>query len=167
MDKKITQLTTASTPLSGTETLPIVQGGETVKATTQDIADLAGGGLPYQVYTILFSTSLDNNPQVVVLQNTIGSITCIKDGVGYYEFQSDSLFPLDKTFIPGGSFWNGTGTLTIPIQKNGTEISGYMMFYQSDDSICGLWFLDQAFQQAELNSLAQNCQISLEIRVYP
>lgn len=34
----------ASTPLDGTETLSIVQGGVMVDCTTQDIADLGGGG---------------------------------------------------------------------------------------------------------------------------
>lgn len=42
-DKKISQLSGATTPLTGTEELAIVQGGSTVKATAQDIADLAGG----------------------------------------------------------------------------------------------------------------------------
>lgn len=42
-DSKISNLTSAST-LTGTEEVPIVQGSVTVKATTQDIADLAGGG---------------------------------------------------------------------------------------------------------------------------
>jgi hypothetical protein len=41
MDKKISQLTAASTPLTGTEELAIVQSGSTVKATAQDVADLA------------------------------------------------------------------------------------------------------------------------------
>lgn len=41
---KISALTSATTPLAGTETVPIVQGGTTVKVTTQDIADLGGGG---------------------------------------------------------------------------------------------------------------------------
>ena len=44
MDKKISQLTSATTPLTGTEELAIVQGGSTVKATAQDVADLGGGG---------------------------------------------------------------------------------------------------------------------------
>jgi len=43
-DKKISQLSGATTPLTGTEELAIVQGGSTVKATAQDIADLGGGG---------------------------------------------------------------------------------------------------------------------------
>lgn len=39
-DIKISELLPASTPLDGTETLPIVQAGNTVKASTQDIASL-------------------------------------------------------------------------------------------------------------------------------
>jgi hypothetical protein len=42
-NKKISQLTAAAT-LTGTELLPIVQGGVTVQTTAQDIADLGGGG---------------------------------------------------------------------------------------------------------------------------
>jgi hypothetical protein len=40
---KISALSSAS-PLIGTEEVPLVQGGVTLKTTTQDIADLAGGG---------------------------------------------------------------------------------------------------------------------------
>jgi hypothetical protein len=36
-DKKISQLTAASTPLAGTEVLPIVQGGSTVKVAVSDL----------------------------------------------------------------------------------------------------------------------------------
>lgn len=36
-DKKISQLTSASTPLAGTEVLPVVQGGNTVKVTVSDL----------------------------------------------------------------------------------------------------------------------------------
>lgn len=36
-DKKISQLTAASTPLAGTEVLPIVQSGSTVKVTSDDL----------------------------------------------------------------------------------------------------------------------------------
>lgn len=43
-NKKISELGTASTPLSGTELLEGVQGGTNVKMTTQDVADLAAGG---------------------------------------------------------------------------------------------------------------------------
>lgn len=39
-DIKISELLPASTPLDGTETLPIVQNGNTVRASTQDVAGL-------------------------------------------------------------------------------------------------------------------------------
>jgi hypothetical protein len=38
-DKKISQLTAATTPLAGTEVLPIVQSGSTVKATVADVTN--------------------------------------------------------------------------------------------------------------------------------
>ena len=42
-DKKISALTAASTPLAGTEVLPIVQSGTTKKATVDDILSPASG----------------------------------------------------------------------------------------------------------------------------
>jgi hypothetical protein len=58
-DKKISQLTGATTPLTGTEELAIVQGGQTLKATAQDIADLgSGGSLPVlNTYPVTTSAS--------------------------------------------------------------------------------------------------------------
>lgn len=43
----------ATTPLDGTETLSIVQGGVTVDCTTQDIADLGGGSGSPAVFDVL------------------------------------------------------------------------------------------------------------------
>jgi len=43
-DSKVTDLTAATTPLSGTEVVYLVQSGADVKATAQDIANLGGGG---------------------------------------------------------------------------------------------------------------------------
>lgn len=43
-DKKISQLTAASTPLTGTEVLPIVQGGSTVRVPVSDLT--AGRTIP-------------------------------------------------------------------------------------------------------------------------
>ena len=42
-DVKISELTSAAA-LDGTELVPVVQNGSTVQTTTQDIADLGGGG---------------------------------------------------------------------------------------------------------------------------
>ena len=50
---KISALTSATTPLAGTETLPIVQGGATVKAT---VANVTGSGLYAGSFTTLASS---------------------------------------------------------------------------------------------------------------
>lgn len=83
MDKKISQLTAAAT-LTGTELLPIVQGGITVQTTAQDIADLAGGGLPYLVYTALLTQSGDDTIPAAINSSplTIGVTYEIVDNTG-------------------------------------------------------------------------------------
>ena len=45
MDKKISQLTSATTPLTGTEELAIVQGGVTKKVAASDL----GGGIDVEL----------------------------------------------------------------------------------------------------------------------
>jgi hypothetical protein len=45
-DKKISQLTAASTPVAGTEVFPIVQSGSTVKATIDNLFDRQANYLP-------------------------------------------------------------------------------------------------------------------------
>jgi hypothetical protein len=54
-DKKISQLTAASTPLTGTEELAIVQSGVTKKATIEDVKG-------YKVYTALLTQSGGDDP---------------------------------------------------------------------------------------------------------
>jgi hypothetical protein len=52
-DKKISALTSATTPLAGTEVLPIVQSGSTVKAT---VANIVGAGTSPGSFTTLNAT---------------------------------------------------------------------------------------------------------------
>jgi hypothetical protein len=71
MNVKITELP-LSDPLTGTEVLPIVQDGTTVKTTAQDIANLAGGGSPF--------SALINTPTAIVdIKNALEGIS-IPDG---------------------------------------------------------------------------------------
>jgi hypothetical protein len=62
-NKKFTDLTAAST-LTGTETVAVVQGANTVKTTAQDIADLAAGG----------SSTLDGLTDVTITSPTTGQV---------------------------------------------------------------------------------------------
>lgn len=64
--KKISALTAASTPLAGTEVLPIVQGGATVKAT---VASLSSFGPAFSVYPSA-STNLTTSADTKVLFDT-------------------------------------------------------------------------------------------------
>jgi len=76
-DKKISQLTASTTPLAGTEVLPIVQSGATVKVSvdnftagrevdmagansTDHLKVVAGKGLAYNLNTAVFMTPEDN-----------------------------------------------------------------------------------------------------------
>lgn len=57
MDKKISQLTAAATPLAGTETLPVVQGGSTVKTTVQDVLGYVVNDSTNSVLKTVYSAS--------------------------------------------------------------------------------------------------------------
>jgi hypothetical protein len=79
---KISQLTSAST-LTGTEVIPLVQSGSTVKTTAQDIADLAGG-VSYTSYVAEISGSA---PVVSsVFENTTGLTFTWASGSTFGEF---------------------------------------------------------------------------------
>ena len=54
-NSKISALTSSTTPLAGTETLPIVQGGATVKAT---VANITGAGAYAGAFTTLSATGV-------------------------------------------------------------------------------------------------------------
>jgi hypothetical protein len=69
-DKKISALTSASTPLVGTEVLPIVQSGATVKAT---IANIVGAGTSPGSFTTLTNTGLHTNYPQATIGTTAGS----------------------------------------------------------------------------------------------
>lgn len=51
----------------------------------------------YKVYTALLTQAGLSDPVVTVLENTIGTITIIRSGVGEYRIQSSGLFTLNKT----------------------------------------------------------------------
>ena len=154
-NKKISQLTVAAT-LTGTESLPIVQGGITVQTTAQDVADL--GGLPYKVYTALLTQSGTNAPVATVLENTIdATLLWTYIGVGNYllslpSFPSGSPFIVGKTFvhignttnIPLALYANNNTSMGVP-QNNGIRVNNYDTLFASTNNFTN---------------------VSIEIRVY-
>lgn len=100
MAKTIEQLTAAAT-LDGTELVELQQGDLSVQCTTQDIADLAGGGgaAAYLVYTALLSQSGTDAPVATVLQNTLGgTVVWTRYDVGVYFGTLAGAFTEGKTF---------------------------------------------------------------------
>jgi len=122
-DIKISQLPAASTPLLGTEELPLVQGGVTSKATAQDIADLGGGGGGLSVPTVTITPALPSwaaltyvNPRSLTIDAVTTQINTYSpdDESGamfayYYGFQGSNritAFSTDAEAI-GGNLLNG------------------------------------------------------------
>jgi hypothetical protein len=93
---KISELTPAGA-IIGTEVLPIVQSGETKKASIDDVLALTYTP-PYKVYSALISQSGTDAPTAIVLENTIGTITFGYTSAGFYTIISDNLFITDKTW---------------------------------------------------------------------
>jgi len=75
-NKKISALTSATTPLAGTETVPIVQSGATVKATVADITN--GGGYAGSFTSLAYTTTLTGGTGIVAL----GTSQFYKDASG-------------------------------------------------------------------------------------
>jgi len=75
-NSKISALTSATTPLAGTETVPIVQSGATVKATVADITN--GGGYAGSFTSLAYTTTLTGGTGVIA----IGTSQFYKDASG-------------------------------------------------------------------------------------
>lgn len=105
-DVKISQLTGALT-LDGTEVLPGVQDGATVKITAQDIADLAGGGgASYTDVTGTLtagSTSLTLSDASITASSTLDFYT--------------SVYGVNPTAVSVS-----TGTVTLTFEAQGSNI---------------------------------------------
>lgn len=112
-DKKISQLTAATTPLTGTETLPIVQGGQTVKASAQSIANLAPAELPSQT---------GNNGKYLTTNGTTASWGTVTAGQNYKTIAA--VFSLSGGSITGTTLYNDTGaTITYTLSGNSVIVS--------------------------------------------
>lgn len=107
-DKKISQLTGATTPLAGTEVLPIVQGGSTVKVAVSDLT--AGRAV------------------------TTGALT-VESGTGYQEVAKFKTASSTATENAGGGFaavssaTAGSREAYVWLDADGANFSGGDYFY--------------------------------------
>lgn len=143
---KISELDPAAA-LDGTEEIPIVQDGETVKTTAQDIADLGGGGASYLKYVALLSQTGTDAPVATVLENTLGgTVVWTRDGEGAYLGTLEGAFTENKTLI----FVQSTGAFS------------QIAYWDTEDNV-------QVQTKASTTTLedGQLLSASIEIRVYP
>jgi hypothetical protein len=137
-DKKISALTAATTPLAGTEVLPIVQGGATVKAT---VASLTGAGNYPGLFTTLTATEgatlkADSTGAILKLERTgtsagsgyIGADvnyafqTFNSDFSGLRQFKITQTTPTDAATLSSSGL-TLTGNLVINTSGNGIDFS--------------------------------------------
>jgi hypothetical protein len=121
-DKKISQLSGATTPLTGTEELAIVQGGSTVKATAQSVANLAPAELPSQ----------SGNANKYLQTNGItASWSTVSGGQNFKTYSA-------RFFIGGGSIiatqiFNDTGaTITLSLSGNNISVTASSSVFTSN-----------------------------------
>jgi len=144
---KISDLAAAGT-LDGSEEIPVVQGGETVKTTAQDIADLGGGGSSYLKYVALLSQTGTDAPVATVLENTLGgTVVWYRDDTGQYSAILSGVFTINKTWI--SVFASEAGAYTYSALANDADS---IILFRRDATFVG----EDVFSN-----------ISIEIRVYP
>lgn len=111
-DKKISALTAATTPLAGTEVLPIVQSGATVKAAVSDLtsgrtvamagATISGLTATRPVFTD-GSKNLTSSGTVPVANGGTGSTTASSGGVAYASSSSQIVTNVNNLSFDGSN----------------------------------------------------------------
>ena len=108
-DKKISQLTAAATPLDGTEVLPIVQSGSTVKAT---VANIVGAGTSPGSFTTL-AASGDVSASNGTVKSPVAMNLKVNDAGGTERTTITLASPIAGS-TQGFTFTNGKSGATYP-----------------------------------------------------
>lgn len=123
-DKKISGLTSASTPLAGTEVLPIVQSGATVKVAVADLT----AGRSVSVGSLLVNTASVGAGSAKIVSDIFGAVgSCIatrfsapgSDGIGWYCDYTGTTGTAYQAFFK----YNGGGVGSITSTAVGTAFN--------------------------------------------
>jgi len=128
-DKKISALTGASTPLAGTEVLPIVQSGATVKVA---VSDLTAGravnaasltAISNTTYQIQVASGTGNYTNGGIYFGALGTSDPGYYGYAYYDQATETLRLGNRSAssIGGVKFYTGAGT---PVDRGGVDTNG-------------------------------------------
>lgn len=123
---KISDLDAAAT-LDGTELVELEQDGASVQCTTQDIADLGGGGASYLKYVALLTQTGTDAPVATVLENTLGgTVVWSYDDSGEYIATLAGVFTENKTAVFCGNtaaaflsgYWDTVNTVKLDVSAD-------------------------------------------------
>lgn len=127
-DKKISALTAASTPLAGTEVLPIVQGGSTVKVSIANVTAgraVSTGALSVATADITLDNAYALKGKLVagsavgmIKRNSADEVAIDEDGYG-----AKIGFGGRYNFAGGGDFTVGVGNVVIGTAAKGIDFS--------------------------------------------
>jgi len=150
-NSKISALTAATTPLAGTETVPIVQSGATVKAT---VANLTGAGNYAGSFTSLaYTTTLTGGTGIV----NLGSNQFYKDASGNIGIGVVPTFPLDVQSTGVGStiasrIYRSDGTIALLRIGNSTSGSGSSAPAFGSDTTSAVIYTNNSLKMTILSS---------------
>ena len=113
-DIKISQLPAASTPLAGTEEIPLVQSGTTKKATVSEILAGATGGVTAVTGTAPVVSSGGTTPAISMAAAT-GSVNGYLTSTDWNTFNNKQ---------PAGSYLTSGGALGTPSSGTATNLTG-------------------------------------------
>ena len=115
-DKKISALTAATTPLAGTEVLPIVQSGSTVKVSVADLTAGRAVSASAVSTTGLITAAVSSSNNQVRLERTVDGFA----GFGYIYANSNNMFGVqDGSRYPFSVAQGaGTGSLVVDSSSN-------------------------------------------------
>jgi len=108
-----------------------------------------------KIYRALFYQEMTEEPEPVVLENTIGTIVWTRYGEGEFRGTLSGAFPQDKTFLITGSEYDLNNTDAV-----------LQYFKRLNDDVVYLWILD-AGPQNPIDGENTDNYLSVEIRVYP
>lgn len=108
-DSKISALTAATTPLAGTEVVPLVQSGTTKKVTVSDLT--AGRVTEAYMFRVQFSSATAWAPNSSVTQNQVINSAAAANSTALYQAQV-----VDDASTTGGAIW---GAVAVPFATSG------------------------------------------------
>jgi hypothetical protein len=132
MDKKITQLGTATTPLTGTELIETVQSGTNKKTTTQDIADLVDLTTIQSDISTLQTDVANNTTDIATLQSSKqDNITLTTTGTSGAATLVGSTLNIPQYTGGSGGLKSGVATAAVTDQYT-TTIAGATPYAVND-----------------------------------